>query len=81
MTTLHLAPLTRFDDPGTATAPAPPEARGLARDGVRLLVAGGAGLTHARFSDLPSFLEPPLDRNQALDTAVDGNPSVHRRRL
>jgi S-adenosylmethionine:tRNA ribosyltransferase-isomerase len=58
MTSLHVAPQTTFDDPGSATAPAPPESRGLARDGVRLLVASRAGLTHARFGDLPSFLVP-----------------------
>jgi S-adenosylmethionine:tRNA ribosyltransferase-isomerase len=58
MTSLDIAPLTRFDDPGNATAPAPPESRGLARDGVRLLVATESGLAHARFGDLGSFLEP-----------------------
>jgi len=36
----------------------PPEARGLARDGVRLLVATPDGLVHARFADLPRFLAP-----------------------
>jgi S-adenosylmethionine:tRNA ribosyltransferase-isomerase len=36
----------------------PPEARGLARDGVRLLVATPDGLAHARFADLPRFLAP-----------------------
>jgi S-adenosylmethionine:tRNA ribosyltransferase-isomerase len=35
----------------------PPEARGLARDAVRLMVArGGEPLVHARFLDLPRFL-------------------------
>lgn len=36
----------------------PPEARGLARDQVRLLVAGrrNASIVHARFRDLPAFL-------------------------
>ncbi len=36
----------------------PPEARGLARDAVRLLVSSRADdrITHARFSDLPDFL-------------------------
>jgi S-adenosylmethionine:tRNA ribosyltransferase-isomerase len=76
MTALHIAPLTRFDDPGTATAPAPPEARGLARDGVRLLVAGRAGVTHARFSDLPSFLEPGdlvvVNNSATLAAELDG---------
>ena len=45
--------------PGEA-APAgpPPEARGLARDGVRLLVATPDGVLHARFSDLPRYLAP-----------------------
>jgi S-adenosylmethionine:tRNA ribosyltransferase-isomerase len=39
-------------------AGAPPEARGLARDGVRLLVATPDGLAHARFSGLPRYLSP-----------------------
>ncbi len=34
----------------------PPEARGLARDAVRMLVATGDGLTHARARDLPGLL-------------------------
>ena len=38
----------------------PPEARGLARDGVRLLVATGDGIAHARFGDLPRFLAAVL---------------------
>jgi S-adenosylmethionine:tRNA ribosyltransferase-isomerase len=36
----------------------PPENRGLARDGVRLLVATPDGPAHARFRDLPRFLGP-----------------------
>ena len=36
----------------------PPEARGLTRDGVRLLAATPDGLVHARFHDLPRFLSP-----------------------
>ena len=38
----------------------PPEARGLTRDGVRLLVTDRAdgSLVHSRFSDLPTFLAP-----------------------
>lgn len=39
-------------------AGSPPEARGLARDGVRLLVASPDGLLHGRFSDLPGYLVP-----------------------
>jgi S-adenosylmethionine:tRNA ribosyltransferase-isomerase len=38
----------------------PPEARGLARDGVRLMVSRGGGelITHARFRHLPDYLRP-----------------------
>jgi S-adenosylmethionine:tRNA ribosyltransferase-isomerase len=47
-----------FDLPTRLEAHEPPEARGLARDDVRLMVArrGDGSLTHARFHDLPSFL-------------------------
>jgi S-adenosylmethionine:tRNA ribosyltransferase-isomerase len=49
-----------FDLPHALEATAPPEARGLARDAVRLLVAerSSGRLTHARFHDLPRFLRP-----------------------
>ena len=38
----------------------PPEARGIARDGVRMLVAGRAdgSIEHRTFSDLPELLDP-----------------------
>lgn len=36
----------------------PPEARGLTRDGVRLLVSRGADIGHHRFPELPGLLEP-----------------------
>jgi S-adenosylmethionine:tRNA ribosyltransferase-isomerase len=41
-------------------AQGPPEARGLPRDGVRLMVSrvSDGSVRHARFSDLPDFLEP-----------------------
>ncbi|WP_426242824.1 S-adenosylmethionine:tRNA ribosyltransferase-isomerase [Nocardioides sp. LHG3406-4] len=58
MTVLTEHPATRFPMPEEATAPAPPEARGLARDQVRLLVARPDGVVHARFRDLPRHLEP-----------------------
>jgi S-adenosylmethionine:tRNA ribosyltransferase-isomerase len=50
----------RFSLPAELEASAPPEGRGLPRDGVRLLVArrAGASLTHGRFSDLADLLEP-----------------------
>jgi S-adenosylmethionine:tRNA ribosyltransferase-isomerase len=40
------------------SASRPPEARGLTRDGVRLLAATPDGLIHTRFRDLPRFLAP-----------------------
>ena len=39
----------RFDLPPELEAREPPEARGTPRDGVQLLVATGAGLTHTTF--------------------------------
>jgi len=50
----------RFELPPTLEAAAPPEARGLRRDGVRLLVIdrGSGAVRHARFSDLPRLLGP-----------------------
>jgi S-adenosylmethionine:tRNA ribosyltransferase-isomerase len=45
----------QFPEPPEARRP--PEARGLRRDDVRLLVASPAGLEHARFTDLPHLLE------------------------
>jgi S-adenosylmethionine:tRNA ribosyltransferase-isomerase len=48
-----------FTLPPGLEAAAPPEARGVARDAVRLMVArGGAPLAHARFHDLPEHLRP-----------------------
>lgn len=43
---------------GARSAAEPPEARGLSRDGVRLLVARPGDMTHASFADLATFLEP-----------------------
>jgi S-adenosylmethionine:tRNA ribosyltransferase-isomerase len=47
-----------FELPRALEATEPPEARGLARDEVRLMVASRAGgaLEHARFRELPDFL-------------------------
>ena len=45
---------------GLVEATEPPEYRGIARDGVRMLVTDGRTRTHAhaRFFDLPSLLRP-----------------------
>lgn len=45
-----------FTLPAALEAHEPPEARGLGRDGVRLLVSSPAGVGHHRFTDLPSLL-------------------------
>ncbi|GAA3457131.1 S-adenosylmethionine:tRNA ribosyltransferase-isomerase [Dactylosporangium matsuzakiense] len=45
-----------FTLPASLEAHEPPEARGLGRDGVRLLVASGAGVAHRRFTELPELL-------------------------
>ena len=58
------------------SASAPPEARGLARDEVRLLVAAPAGIDHALFRDLPRFLAAGdlvvVNTSGTLAAAVDG---------
>jgi S-adenosylmethionine:tRNA ribosyltransferase-isomerase len=65
-----------FDLPPGLEAGQPPEARGLARDDVRLLVAGDAGLRHARFSGLGQFLSAGdvlvINTSATLAAAVDG---------
>jgi len=54
----------------------PPEARGLGRDGVRLLVATPDGIVHARFGDLPRFLSAGdllvVNTSATIAAAVDG---------
>ena len=49
-----------FTLPARLEAAEPPEARGLARDAVRMLVsnAGSDTIDHSRFSDLPRWLSP-----------------------
>lgn len=75
-------PKTTFTLPEDAEATEPPEARGLARDEVRLLVASGTGLTHARFRELPRFLRPGdlvvVNTSATLPAAVDGQLSDGR---
>ena len=65
-----------FALPERLEAHEPPEARGVARDGVRLMVAerGTGAITHARFSDLPELLAPGdllvVNRSATLAAAV-----------
>ncbi|MFE3759801.1 S-adenosylmethionine:tRNA ribosyltransferase-isomerase [Nocardia tengchongensis] len=73
-----------FALPDELSATAPPEARGLTRDAVRLMVADGPALTHARFRELPSFLGPGdlvvVNNSAMITAAVDseygGAPAV-----
>lgn len=55
----------------------PPEARGLARDEVRLLVAEPRGVSHGIFRDLPDFLAEGdlvvVNTSATLPAAVDGD--------
>jgi S-adenosylmethionine:tRNA ribosyltransferase-isomerase len=48
-----------FELPASLEATTPPEARGLARDGVRMMVASRSvgAVVHARFHQLPAFLD------------------------
>ena len=57
---LALQNVLDFELPTELEARVPPEARGLARDEVRLLVTSDNGerIAHARFRDLPDFLQP-----------------------
>ncbi|WP_134766115.1 S-adenosylmethionine:tRNA ribosyltransferase-isomerase [Nocardioides sp. 1609] len=58
MRILEEHPTTVFTPPPGAFAPAPAEARGVARDATRLLVATSDGIAHTRFHDLADHLEP-----------------------
>ena len=70
-------PQTRFELPDELSATGPPEARGLARDEVRLLVADGRRpVRHARFRDLGRHLRPGdllvVNTSATVAAAVDG---------
>ena len=71
----HATPLTKFNRPPASDAVEPPEARGIARDGVKLLVATPSGVVHARFSDLADHLRPGdllvVNNSATLPAAVD----------
>jgi S-adenosylmethionine:tRNA ribosyltransferase-isomerase len=71
-----------FALPAELEAHAPPEARGLRRDGVRMLVSRTASgsITHHRFTDLPRLLLPGdllvVNTSQTLPAAVLASPRL-----
>jgi S-adenosylmethionine:tRNA ribosyltransferase-isomerase len=76
MTAVALAePATRFRRAPGSDATRPPEARGVARDAVRLLVADPAGITHTRFDRIGRHLRPGdllvVNDSATLAAAVD----------
>ena len=72
-------PHTHFDRSPTSDATEPPEAHGIPRDGVKLLVAQPSGIFHARFADLGEHLRPGdllvVNNSATLPAAVDGTRS------
>jgi S-adenosylmethionine:tRNA ribosyltransferase-isomerase len=69
-------PRTRFHRPAGSDAVEPPEAHGVARDAVKLLVARPGGVSHARFADLGDHLRPGdllvVNNSATMPAAVDG---------
>ena len=71
-----------FTLPEALEAAAPPEARGLPRDGVRMLVSRAASGTvgHHRFTDLPRLLLPGdllvVNTSRTLPAAVPASPGL-----
>jgi len=66
-----------FEVPANRIASRPPEARGLRRDQVRLLVADESSVRHARFDQLPRFLKRGdllvVNTSPTMSAAVDGH--------
>jgi S-adenosylmethionine:tRNA ribosyltransferase-isomerase len=77
-TVVEGANLLDFTLPPELEAGEPPEARGLARDGVRLMVSRGAppDISHHRFTDIVDALEPGdllvINTSGTLNAALDG---------
>ncbi len=69
-------PQTHFYRPPSSDATEPPEARGVARDAVKLLVARPGEVSHVRFADLGDYLRPGdlvvVNNSATLPAAVDG---------
>ena len=71
------SPRTHFQRPPGSDATEPPEAHGVARDEVKLLVARPSGVSHTRFADLGDHLRPGdllvVNNSATLPAAVDGS--------
>jgi S-adenosylmethionine:tRNA ribosyltransferase-isomerase len=69
-------PHTQFERSPGSDAVEPPEARGVARDGVKLMIATPGGVVHTRFADLGRHLAPGdllvVNNSATLPAAVDG---------
>jgi S-adenosylmethionine:tRNA ribosyltransferase-isomerase len=74
--------VAEFTLPAELEAHAPPEARGLPRDGIRMLVsrAGSGAVGHHRFTDLPRLLLPGdllvVNTSRTLPAAVPAGPDL-----
>ncbi len=75
-------PHTRFELPGELSATAPPEARGVSRDGVRLLVAEEGRVEHTSFAELGRYLRAGdllvVNTSATIAAAVDADRGEHR---
>jgi S-adenosylmethionine:tRNA ribosyltransferase-isomerase len=76
MTALAGQPVTAFTLPEELTATEPAEHRGLARDGIRLLVAEPGSVRHTKFARLDELLNPGdlvvVNTSRTLAAQVDG---------
>jgi S-adenosylmethionine:tRNA ribosyltransferase-isomerase len=76
-----VSPRTQFHRPPGSDATEPPEAHGVARDAVKLLVARPGGVSHARFADLGDYLRPGdllvVNNSATMPAAVDGHRGRH----
>ncbi len=75
------SPHTHFYRPPFSDATEPPEAHGVARDAVKLLVTRPSGVSHARFADLGDYLRPGdllvVNNSATMPAAVDGRRAGH----
>jgi len=71
------SPHTKFERSPASDATEPPEAHGIARDRVKLLVAAPSGISHASFADLGDHLRPGdllvVNNSATLPAAVNGS--------